>query len=29
MTDTLTPVLSAQWGVEKSWTLDAYTASGG
>jgi NADH-quinone oxidoreductase subunit F len=29
VTDTLTPVLSAQWGVEKSWTLDAYTAAGG
>ena len=29
MTDTLTPVLSAQWGAEKSWTLDAYTATGG
>jgi len=29
MTDTLTPVLSDQWGAEKSWTLDAYTAAGG
>ena len=29
MTDTLTPVLSANWGAEASWTLDAYTATGG
>ncbi len=29
MSDTLTPVLSANWGTEKSWTLDAYTAAGG
>ena len=29
MTDTLTPVLSANWGAESSWTLDAYTATGG
>lgn len=29
MTDTLTPVLSANWGVDKSWTLDAYKAAGG
>nr|WP_300144240.1 NADH-quinone oxidoreductase subunit NuoF [Propionicimonas sp.] len=29
MTDTLTPVLSANWGTEASWTLDAYRAAGG
>lgn len=29
MTDTLTPVLSANWGTEKSWTLDAYRKAGG
>ncbi len=29
MSDTLTPVLSANWGVEKSWTLDAYKTAGG
>ncbi|MFT4081278.1 MAG: NADH-quinone oxidoreductase subunit NuoF, partial [Nocardioides sp.] len=29
MSDTLTPVLSANWGTEKSWTLKAYQASGG
>lgn len=29
MTDTLTPVLSANWGQANSWTLDAYTATGG
>ena len=29
MTDTLTPVLTANWGTEKSWTLDAYRAGGG
>ena len=29
MTDTLTPVLSANWGTEASWTLDAYRATGG
>ncbi len=27
--DTLTPVLSANWGTEKSWTLAAYRKSGG
>lgn len=26
---TLTPVLSAQWGQDKSWTLDAYVKHGG
>ena len=29
MTDTLTPVLSANWGTDASWTLDAYRAAGG
>ena len=29
MTDLLTPVLSANWGTERSWTLDGYRASGG
>lgn len=29
MTDKLTPVLSANWGTEKSWKLDSYRASGG
>ncbi len=29
MTDTLTPVLSANWGTDKSWTLKAYQATGG
>ena len=29
MTDLLTPVLSANWGTEKSWDIDAYTATGG
>ena len=29
MSDTLTPVLSANWGTEKSWTLDAYRKTGG
>ncbi|MCA0307108.1 MAG: NADH-quinone oxidoreductase subunit NuoF [Actinobacteria bacterium] len=29
MTDTLTPVLSANWGTEKSWTLEAYRKAGG
>ena len=29
MTDTLTPVLTANWGTDKSWTLDAYRAGGG
>ena len=29
MTDLLTPVLSANWGTENSWTLEAYTAAGG
>ncbi|KQQ39669.1 NADH-quinone oxidoreductase subunit NuoF [Nocardioides sp. Leaf307] len=27
--DTLTPVLTATWADERSWTLDSYTASGG
>ncbi|MEA5119041.1 MAG: NADH-quinone oxidoreductase subunit F, partial [Propionicimonas sp.] len=29
MTDLLTPVLSANWGTEKSWGIQAYTAQGG
>ena len=29
MTDLLTPVLSANWGADKSWDIDAYTAAGG
>lgn len=29
MTDTLTPVLSANWNQERSWTLEAYEAGGG
>ncbi len=29
MTDTLTPVLSADWGNERSWTLAAYERAGG
>ncbi len=29
MTDTLTPVLTADWGNEKSWTLAAYEKTGG
>jgi len=29
VTDLLTPVLSANWGDEKSWDIAAYTASGG
>lgn len=29
MTDTLTPVLSSNWGDERAWTLDAYEAAGG
>ncbi|HMR50090.1 MAG TPA: NADH-quinone oxidoreductase subunit NuoF [Arachnia sp.] len=29
MTDLLTPVLSAQWGQDKSWKLSRYEASGG
>ena len=29
MTDTLTPVLSANWGTDSSWTLDGYRAAGG
>ncbi len=29
MTDLLTPVLSANWGDEKSWDIAAYTAAGG
>ncbi len=29
MSDTLTPVLSANWGTDKSWKLDAYKAAGG
>ncbi|MEZ0577866.1 NADH-quinone oxidoreductase subunit NuoF [Nocardioides sp. MH1] len=29
MTDTLTPVLTDMWDVERGWTLDAYAAKGG
>ncbi|HAM44636.1 MAG TPA: NADH-quinone oxidoreductase subunit F [Propionibacteriaceae bacterium] len=29
MTDTLTPVLSANWGTESSWKLESYRATGG
>ena len=29
MTDVLTPVLTDNWGAERSWTLDAYEAQGG
>jgi len=29
MTDLLTPVLTANWGLERSWTLEVYTAGGG
>ncbi|MBE7325568.1 NADH-quinone oxidoreductase subunit NuoF [Nocardioides sp. Y6] len=29
MTDTLTPVLTANWGDDRSWTLEAYEARGG
>ena len=29
MTDTLTPILTRNWGSERSWTLDAYRAQGG
>jgi NADH-quinone oxidoreductase subunit F len=29
MTDTLTPVLSADWGTERAWTLSAYQDAGG
>jgi len=29
MSDTLTPVLTANWDAERSWTLDSYTAHGG
>ena len=29
MTDTLTPVLTSNWGDERAWTLDAYAATGG
>jgi NADH-quinone oxidoreductase subunit F len=29
MTDTLTPVLSANWGTEASWTMAAYAKTGG
>ena len=29
MTDTLTPVLTDNWGDERSWTLAAYEARGG
>lgn len=29
MTDTLTPILSANWGTDSSWKLDSYRATGG
>jgi len=29
VTDTLTPVLSANWGTDRAWTIDAYRNSGG
>ncbi|TCJ21749.1 NADH-quinone oxidoreductase subunit NuoF [Nocardioides jejuensis] len=29
MTSPITPVLTANWGTDRSWTLDAYTAQGG
>ncbi len=29
MTDMLTPVLTANWGTDRSWTLEAYEAQGG
>ena len=29
MTDTLTPVLTANWGAERSWTLESYEQHGG
>ena len=29
MTDTLTPVLTDNWGSDRSWTLAAYEAQGG
>ena len=29
MTDTLTPVLSANWGNDRAWTIDAYRHAGG
>ncbi|VXC33902.1 NADH-quinone oxidoreductase subunit NuoF [Aeromicrobium sp. 9AM] len=29
MTDTLTPVLSADWGTDRAWTLKAYKKAGG
>ena len=29
MTDTLTPVLSADWGTDRAWTLKAYKQAGG
>jgi NADH-quinone oxidoreductase subunit F len=29
VTDTLTPVLSANWGTDRAWTIDAYRHSGG
>ncbi|MGZ5368077.1 MAG: NADH-quinone oxidoreductase subunit NuoF [Aeromicrobium sp.] len=29
MTDTLTPVLSADWGNDRAWTLEGYESSGG
>ncbi len=29
MTDTLTPVLTKNWGTDNSWKLEAYRAQGG
>ncbi|MCD9200029.1 NADH-quinone oxidoreductase subunit NuoF [Aeromicrobium wangtongii] len=29
MTDPLTPVLTAEWGTDRAWTLDAYREAGG
>ena len=29
MTDTLTPVLTADWGTDRSWTLETYRSTGG
>ncbi|NRQ49567.1 NADH-quinone oxidoreductase subunit NuoF [Aeromicrobium stalagmiti] len=29
MTDLLTPVLTADWGTDRAWTLDAYRSAGG
>jgi NADH-quinone oxidoreductase subunit F len=29
VTDTLTPVLSANWGNDRAWTIDGYRHAGG